>query len=319
MRKEDQGPFGSLINELLQHSHLCKSSVGIFEGREKELKAIEKYIKSDGHSPLVIYGCDGCGKTCLLAKAAALIEDWTEKDSKFILCLRFIGTTPDSSSVIPLLTSICQQISYNFALPFDELPDDLIGLTFYFKQLLLRTKEQLVFIFIDSIDQLSENMESSIKLSFLTQNFPENVKVVISCSSGNGSKDLQLLNKMIEDQNQFIKVESLGSTLAIKVIKSWLRSAKRDITSNQWQTVEEVIKHCSLPIFAKLVFAEIIRWKSYWKPNQTFLSNTVMDSIFRLLDRIEVQHGKTLVSHALSYITASKVFNLMSFEYNSRH
>ncbi|CAG2108893.1 unnamed protein product [Medioppia subpectinata] len=306
MRREDRSPFGSLFNEILHHLHSCNHSVQVFEGRHKQLHTIENYIKSNSNSPLVLHGLHGSGKTSLLAKAATLLEEWVDRDNKFILILRFIGTTPDSSSVIPFLTSICQQISYNFMLPLDDVPDDLIGLTFHFKQLLLKTREQLVFIFIDSIDQLSENMESSIKLSFLSQQFPDNLKVVISCSSEDRSKDFETLHKMIEQKDKFVEVEELGAQLGIDVIKRWLQLIRRDITAKQWQTVGIAINDCSLPIFAKLVFAEIIRWKSYSKANQTLLSNTVMDSIFRLFDRIEVQHGKTLVSHALSYITASK-------------
>lgn len=36
------------------------------------------------------------------------------------------------------------------------------------------------------------------------------------------------------------------------------------------------------------------------------LASSVHESIHALLDRTESQHGKLLVSHALSYITAAK-------------
>ncbi len=307
MRKEDQSPFGKITTEILHHSHLCNNNVEVFLGRENQLNAIEQYIKSDSQLPLVIHGCSGCGKTSLLSKAATLIEHWSPINTKAILILRFIGTTPDSSSIIPLLTSICQQISYNLMLPLNESPDDLIGVIFYLKQLVLRAKQQPLFIFIDSIDQLSGNSESGLKLSWLTHHFPINVKIVVSCSSDDNCQDFQLLNRIIEQKDQFIDLKPLGPHLAIDIIKCWLKSSKRDLTLRQWQIVDNVINECSLPIFAKLVFAEVVRWKSYSKSSFTLLANTVMDSIMKLFDRIEVQHGKTLVSHALSYITASKV------------
>lgn len=75
------------------------------------------------------------------------------------------GTTPDSSSVIPTLTSICQQLTYNFTMPMDQMPDDLIPLTFYYKQLLLNaTYEQPLFIFLDSLNQLDGPNEVDVKL-----------------------------------------------------------------------------------------------------------------------------------------------------------
>jgi hypothetical protein len=74
----------------------------------------------------------------------------------------------------------------------------------------------------------------------------------------------------------------------------------------QWRLVSNAIGKCSLPIFVKLVFAEICRWRSYTKPQDTHLASNVMDSIMMLFERIEVQHGRLLVFHALAYITASK-------------
>ena len=49
---------------------------------------------------------------------------------------RYLGTTPNSSSLAPLLTSICQQLSYTFMLPFEDIPEDLVPLTAHMKELL---------------------------------------------------------------------------------------------------------------------------------------------------------------------------------------
>ncbi len=62
----------------------------------------------------------------------------------------------------------------------------------------------------------------------------------------------------------------------------------------------------TLPIFVKLVYATCRSWKSYSRPQDTILAGSVHESIQFLFDRTEAQHGKLLVSHALSYITASK-------------
>ena len=54
------------------------------------------------------------------------------------------------------------------------------------------------------------------------------------------------------------------------------------------------------------VFAEICRWKSYSKPQDTYLAHSIMDSIFLLFEKVETKHGWLLVSHALAYVTAAK-------------
>lgn len=92
----------------------------------------------------------------------------------------------------------------------------------------------------------------------------------------------------------------------MNVIKMWMKTACRDLNNYQWRLVANAISKCSLPIFVKLVFAEICRWRSYTRPQETHLANTVMDSIMLLFERVEKQHGRILVFHALAYITASK-------------
>ena len=59
-------------------------------------------------------------------------------------------------------------------------------------------------------------------------------------------------------------------------------------------------------IFLLQVFAEVCRWKSYSKPQDTYLAHSVMDSIFLLFEKVETKHGWPLVSHALAYVTAAK-------------
>ncbi|KAL0271659.1 UNVERIFIED_CONTAM: hypothetical protein PYX00_008681 [Menopon gallinae] len=111
---------------------------------------------------------------------------------------------------------------------------------------------------------------------------------------------------MIDVEEQFIEVTALGEDLAMQVIKMWMSDAHRDLSNYQWRLVANAISSCSLPIFVKLVFAEICRWRSYTKPQETHLAATVMDSIMMLFERIEKQHGRILVFHALAYITAAK-------------
>ena len=49
------------------------------------------------------------------------------------------------------------QISYNYMIPFDAIPGELVPLTAYFKQLLvLATKEQPLLVFLDSVDQIGD-------------------------------------------------------------------------------------------------------------------------------------------------------------------
>lgn len=175
MRKEDSSAQGQIVTEILQHLHACNNSVKVFYGREENLEHIKGYMLNYSEKPLVLYGEGGCGKTSLLAKSASLsLTDWF-KHCKPINIVRFLGTTPDSSALTPTLISICQQISYNFMLPFENIPDDLVPLTAHFKQLLTYASiQQPLFFFLDSVDQLTGAQD---KVSWLPTRMPPNCKV----------------------------------------------------------------------------------------------------------------------------------------------
>ncbi|KAK0175700.1 hypothetical protein PV327_009429 [Microctonus hyperodae] len=309
MRKEDSSAQGQIITELLQHLHACNNSVRVFYGREDSLIKIKDYILGESDKPLVLYGEGGCGKTSLLAKSAGLSSGEWLLGKKPINVIRYLGTTPDSSALTPTLISICQQISYNYALSFEDIPDDLVPLTAHFKHLLtLANVSQPILLFLDSVDQLTGIQGN--KLSWLPTRLPSNCKMILSCAAEESnpiiSRDYHLLRRMIDTEESFIEVTALGEELAMDVIKMWMNTAHRDLNNYQWRLVANAISKCSLPIFVKLVFAEICRWRSYTKPADTHLANTVMDSIMMLFERIEKQHGKILVFHALAYITAAK-------------
>lgn len=133
-----------LVGEVLQHSHHASKVSGLVSGRASELEMIRSYIvaglampdqyeasnvanKRTGTSnslPMFIYGVDGTGKSSVLARAATLARDWITKaqgssgekswDSEPCIIMRFVGNTPASSSLVGLLTSVCEQLQYNF-------------------------------------------------------------------------------------------------------------------------------------------------------------------------------------------------------------
>lgn len=96
----------------------------------------------------------------------------------------------------------------------------------------------------------------------------------------------------------------MGEKLGISILNELLKNIKRCISSEQLPIVEEALKNCNTPLYVKLVFDQVSLWKSY--TSDIYLAPSISDCISKLFERIENQHGKVLVSHALAYITASK-------------
>lgn len=149
MKKEDTSEQGRIVSELMQHLHSCKNNCDVFFGRTEELEMMKQYIVGDSHKPFVMYGAGGSGKSSMLSMTAyRALNQWLTP-SQPLLFVRFCGTTPNSTSLGPLLKSICQQISYTFMLPFEDIPDDTVPVTAFLKvKCYIENHSSIFFLFI---------------------------------------------------------------------------------------------------------------------------------------------------------------------------
>ena len=147
-------------------------------------------------------------------------------------------------------------------------------------------------------------MDASEELLWFPSTLPPHVKLIASLNSCTAVE--ANMHRLIERREQFLEVPSLGPTLGMEIVQRWLEAAGRTLSRKQSELVGKALSYCTLPLFLKLIYATVARWKSYSKPQETVLFKSVQQSIHALFDRVESQHGKLLVSHALSYITAAK-------------
>lgn len=117
---------------------------------------------------------------------------------------------------------------------------------------------------------------------------------------------LKNLQTFLKESESFVELKPLGNELTQETLSSRLKLANRTLTKQQEAVVQEVFKICSLPLFCKVVFEEICNWKSYTPISEESVSSSIEGAIHKVLERLEVEHGKVLVSHALAYLTASR-------------
>jgi NACHT domain- and WD repeat-containing protein len=115
----------------------------------------------------------------MLAKIAADSTSWfTSKNCTPIRLVRFLGTTPDSSSIGPLLRCVCQQISFLYQVQDNNIPVELSQLIKHFKCLLEKaTADKPLCMFFDSLDQLS-SADGAHSMSWMPPTLPKHVKFV---------------------------------------------------------------------------------------------------------------------------------------------
>ncbi len=65
--------------------------------------------------------------TVPIAFSPSQVRLWmkTGPGEDIVMPLRFMGTSPDSSSLIPMLTSLCEQIAINYEQSVEEIPDEV--------------------------------------------------------------------------------------------------------------------------------------------------------------------------------------------------
>ena len=154
----------------------------------------------------------------------------------------------------------------------------------------LASEERPFLIFFDSIDELTGSQDKN-NMAWLPLKLPPHCKFVVSVTCEESKKEtidtLKCLRSMIENDDQFLMVTQLGKQLAWHVTKVlyqngliyssihniilqlWMKTASRDLTNFQWRLVANAYDYCTLPIFCKLVFQEVCRWKSYFAPEAT--------------------------------------------------
>ncbi|XP_046337848.2 NACHT domain- and WD repeat-containing protein 1-like isoform X2 [Haliotis rufescens] len=294
-----------LYGEIVEHTVFCQSKCKAFHGRQETLDLITKYLRGTTRTPFIVHGPSGCGKTSIVAIAATLASHTF--GSKVGVVIRFIGTTPDSSSIGALLSSVTSQIWRIYGKDTDrELPPDIKELTPIFHEALnMANSDEPLVLLLDSLDQFDPS-GGARQLFWLPEQLPDNVKMILSTLPEPQYETFPRLQEMYSERNNFLKVPKLADNDVDGILNKWLNQCNRVLTEQQRQTVLGAFQKCPLPLFLKLSFDEACRWSSFASKSETTLYTSIRGSINALFSRVEGLHGKIFVSRVLAYLTLSK-------------
>lgn len=150
------------FQENITHLTLCYEDIYKDYRNTELMDKIKQLVDGSNnvrHSPIMIYGNQGSGKTSLLKSIYRSFESWFS--CRVLRIVRFISSTPRSSYGLELLRIICQQICIALKLPEGFLPRDASFDPLYVNnwfQSLLRGFEDLnlvLAIFIDDLHLLN--------------------------------------------------------------------------------------------------------------------------------------------------------------------
>jgi hypothetical protein len=280
--------------EIEAHERFALDRARHFTGRQSVLDAISEHIRSSESRPLVVHGASGCGKSAIMAKAAQLAKDAV---ADAVLIQRFIGVTPDASSGLSLLSSLCQQLSRAYEVS-EETPIGFQPLVAAFHERMARaTAEQPLVLFLDALDQLRADDEAR-SFTWLHQNLPSHVSLIVSTTEIPAG-----LTSAAE-----VVVKDFPADEADQVLTAWLAEAKRGLETDQRQKVLSGFAQSGLPLYLKLAFEEARRWRSFDAVERCVLGSDIGSMIDVLFNRLSEQtnHGPILVNRSLGYLAAAR-------------
>ncbi|VDM51094.1 unnamed protein product [Toxocara canis] len=87
---------------------------------------------------------------------------------------------------------------------------------------------------------LLSNLDGAHELLWFPPTLPANVKLFASITP-EASRIGTAIKRLVESEEQYVLVPSLGMGLGLEVIAEWLKSAGRTLTARQWELVTKAL------------------------------------------------------------------------------
>ena len=301
-----------LTFEVAAHAKFCIKRAEAFRGRASLVDDGMKYFYNEngGGKIFVVHGLSGSGKTSLMSTLAIKSKQYLTDvcGKKPFLVTRFCGTSPRSSTCRSLMESICQQLSHVYKQAIQINTTSFKSLAESFNQhLSLATETSPLILFIDSLDQLSDEDQARSKLLWLKEILPTHVYVVVSTLPDIGGCFNALKSKLIPKEN-FLQVEPLSTEETETMLKAWLHDAKRTLQEEQFECLLQIANDNSqeqpTALRLKLLFDVASKCTSYESFDE--LPASVEELIKNYLQSLEDYHGKVLVCHIFGILATTK-------------
>lgn len=300
--------WGWLHQEICHHGSVCTRECAVFRGRESLIGKICLTMLSanDRHTPLVLFGPAGVGKTALMCKLAQEMSG--QSDPRAMAVLRLLGTSPLSSDISTVLRGVCAQIcgAFNLPLPASFATHTHQELVRFFHLTLeeVSSRGEKLVLLLDSLERLS-SAHSAHKLHWLPKLLPPNVHAVLSVLDV-GPSLLACLRDVIEEPGSFFEVEPVTVEQGRVVMEAHVSTAGRSLQPEQTEMLLRSFRKSGSLVHLRVVLHTALQWTSYTHTSDAQVGDTTQDALDLLLDQLEKKHGQLLVSRALGYMASAR-------------
>ncbi|CAN0002404.1 unnamed protein product [Lampetra planeri] len=311
-----QAPDDRLLQELGHHAAQCERKSRGLCGRAALMATLWSRLHGrrrgdGGHPPVVVFGPSGTGKTSVLAELVRQAPEQLGEEA--VVAARLLGTSPLSSDIHAVLRGLCLQLclAYERERPPAHVLNVYADTVRFFHRLLTSLGEQPqappLLLVLDSLDQLS-GADGAHRLHWLPKRYAASVLVVVS-TLPNEHGILDALRAAVHDADAYLEVEPLMPENGGEMMDGLLRVAGRTLAGEQRALLLSAFARCGQPLFVRLAFDEARRWRSFAPLGLELRGRVASDTreaVHALYARLEAQHGRALVAHALGFVVASR-------------
>ncbi|XP_035800842.2 NACHT domain- and WD repeat-containing protein 1 isoform X1 [Amphiprion ocellaris] len=298
-----------VVEEVMQHVDMSvKLSKGVHcrEGLLGKLCLVMWESTNVRHSPLVIHGTAGIGKTSLLCKLAQEMRSVLESGAVVVIRL-LADRHPQRPNIDHVLRSVCLQVCLACGLlpPSPLTTSTHLELLQFFRKVLADVSQQgnTLLIILDSLDQLSDQHHAH-KLHWLPVDVPPNVHLVVSMDTN--SEAFANMRLKLDSLRSFFEVERLSRDDGKHIMESYLRASQRTLTSDQSDALLRSFELTGCPLHLRLMLSAAKRWTSFTPLTELRLGASMQEMMSQFFLMLEEKHGKELVGGALGYIALAR-------------
>ena len=99
---------GVVRNDIIRFHCLPCTFCSVFHGRQDLMTNIRDVLSKTTMKPLIVHGVSGSGKTSVMAMLAKNASEWLQRE--FVIILRLLGTSGQSSGIHATLQSVSRQV-----------------------------------------------------------------------------------------------------------------------------------------------------------------------------------------------------------------
>ncbi len=324
--------------ERAYHDFFIETRTELFIGQRHLLARLHAFASGDLPGSMVVTGTPGCGKSALLARFVSQFRRL--EPEAFVLC-HFVGASPSSTDPRQMLLRLCRELARRFGFD-DEVPEDYVELRVCFWRFLQRAAERTrVVLVLDALNQLDETHRSH-ELDWLPPMPPPGLRLITSMLEGDAldaarrkyrqhqemivtslrlvdqgfivARQLQQARKRLTTARRYRQWRAervaRGEEAPPEADRSQLRYILTGVYSReQTRAPEETIqRETANPLYLKLVAEELRLFGDYDRLAEFIagLSTDVPGMFDTVLDRLEGDHSRELVEHALSLVATGR-------------